>query len=255
MLDEKSVLPLYYQLKEKLMEKIKAGDLKENDKVPSERELMEMYNVSRATARKALSELINEGIIVAKQGVGTFVTKPKILQDPTGDISFANQVRRQGLQPSLNIINSGIEQHPSNRLQNLLGSDSDIFGLFGVLCADDVPLILESDYILLDRVPNIFEKELERTVFFEYLKNECNIQFTHSTLEIEPIIITEFEANHLKTNSGKPALLIERVLYSNETAIVFQRRVILGERCKYTFTLGQNSYSGQDYPFSIQVKK
>jgi len=255
MLDEQSVLPLYYQLKEKLKEQIKSGDLKENDKVPSERELMERYNVSRATARKALSELINEGLVVAKQGVGTFVAKPKILQDPTGDIRFAYQIKDQGLRPSVKIINAGIDPHPPKSVQDLIGKETKTFKSFGVLCANDTPLILETDYILFERVPNIFEKELERTVFFEYLKNECNIHFTHSKLEIEPIIITEFEAKHLKSSTGKPALLIERILYSNDTAIVVQKRIILGDRCKYTFTLGENSNNKSEYPFSIKVKK
>jgi len=250
MLDEHSVIPLYYQLKENLKEKIKEGLLKEDDKVPSERELMQIYKVSRATARKALSELVNEGLIITKQGIGTFVAKAKVLQDPTGDIRFAAQLRDQGLQPSLRIIKSGIEPAPPSRIKNILNTESEIVQLSGVLCADNVPLILETDYIAFEKVPDFFEIHLEKTRFFEYLMKEHNISFTHSSLEIEPILINEYEAKHLQTDSGKPALLIERTMFSDETAVVFQKRVILGERCKYRFTLGQTN---PEYP-RIEIK-
>ena len=63
---DKSVIPLYYQLKEILKEQIKDGSWKEGQKVPSERELMEMYNISRATTRKALDDLMIEGLIEKK---------------------------------------------------------------------------------------------------------------------------------------------------------------------------------------------
>jgi GntR family transcriptional regulator len=257
MLDENSVIPLYYQLKEILKEKIKEGSWKEGYKVPSERDLMDMYQVSRATARKALSELMIEGLIVKKQGVGTFVSKSKVLQDLTGELSFAHQVKKQGLVPSLKLINAGVEKETSPRIKNIFTpkDSSEIFRLSGVLFADDEPLILETDYVPISKAPNILEKDLERTVFFEYLKNECNIHFTHSTLEVEPTLINDFEASHLSTDVGKPALLVERIIYSDEIAVVFQKRIILGERCKYFFTLGPNPNENSDYTFRLKIDK
>lgn len=66
--------PLYYQLKNILKSKILSSELKGNKRLPSEAELCEEYNVSRATVRQALSELTKEELIYRGRGRGTFVT-------------------------------------------------------------------------------------------------------------------------------------------------------------------------------------
>src|SRR5699024_6203885 len=106
MLDSNSVVPLYYQLKEILKEEIRKGSLAEGHRVPSERELMEMYKVSRATARRSLDELMVEGLIFRRQGIGTFVSKSKVVQNLIGEISFNQQIIKQGLTPKSTVIHA-----------------------------------------------------------------------------------------------------------------------------------------------------
>jgi GntR family transcriptional regulator len=254
MLDEKSVIPLYYQLKEIIKEKIKDGSWEEGQKVPSERELMELYSISRATARKALNDLLFEGLIEKKQGVGTFVAKRKVLQDLTGELAFAHQARAQGLVPRLKVFFSGTDKNIPKRLLNIfkLTNSEQVFIYSGVLFADDQPIILASSYIPLELVPNISEKNLEKTILFDYLKNECKINITHSTIDIEPIILNEFEAKQLNTDVGKPALAIERILYADDRAAVILKNIMLGERCKYLFTVKQDN--NNDPGLNIDLK-
>ena len=78
MIDKSSRLPLYYQLMDIIIEMIERENLKENDKLPSERELCKEYNVSRSTVRQAIQELEKEGYIYRMHGKGTFVS-PKNL--------------------------------------------------------------------------------------------------------------------------------------------------------------------------------
>ncbi len=75
-----SPLPLYYQLKELLKSHIELGILKPGDCVPSERELVETYEISRPTVRQAINELVVEGLLTREKGRGTFVSVPKIKQ-------------------------------------------------------------------------------------------------------------------------------------------------------------------------------
>ncbi|PWA10387.1 hypothetical protein DCC39_11155 [Pueribacillus theae] len=253
MLDEKSVIPLYYQLKEILKEKIKEGSWKEGEKVPSEREIMETYNISRATVRKALSDLMVEGLIERKQGVGTFVAKRKVFDDLTGDLSFLQQAKKQGLQPKYKVIDQGIEKDTPERIKNILEESNNIYRLFGVFSIDKEPIMLSTIYIPLKLIPNILSVDIENTIFYEYIKNEYNINFTHSTLEIEPILINNFEANHLNTHPGKPSLLSERVLFVEKKAKLVQKRIILGDRCKYFFTLKQNTVESTNYTLQLKL--
>lgn len=68
-----SPLPLYYQLKQIIIEMIEAKKLGENERIPTEKALCEKYGISRATVRQALTELENEEYIYKIQGKGTFV--------------------------------------------------------------------------------------------------------------------------------------------------------------------------------------
>jgi len=67
--------PMYKVVKEYLLGKIKTGELLPDDRVPSEKELMEMFQVSRITVRKAIDELVIEGYLYRLQGIGSFVRK------------------------------------------------------------------------------------------------------------------------------------------------------------------------------------
>lgn len=73
-LDREGTIPLYQQIKQIIAEKIANGEYKPNEKLPSERELCEQFNVSRITVRQALDEAIKEGLLYRIQGRGTFVT-------------------------------------------------------------------------------------------------------------------------------------------------------------------------------------
>ena len=75
MLNQNSTIPLYEQVKEAIKLKIEQKEWKENTRVPSETELMKIYEVSRVTVRNALALLVDEGYLEKKQGIGTFQTQ------------------------------------------------------------------------------------------------------------------------------------------------------------------------------------
>src|SRR5699024_2401639 len=100
--------------------------------------------------------------------------------------------------------------------------------------------------------PKLLEKELENIAVFQYLEQDCELQFTHSTLDIEPILINEFESEFLGIEIGKPSLSLERIIYSDEKAIVIQKRIMRGDRGKFTLTLGENSEYKNDYLVGLE---
>lgn len=89
--------PLYMQVIDFIMEKINSGEWKEGDMLPTEVELCQMFQVSRQTARTALSHLVNEGYLVRTKGRGTFITQPKVIESSTIFLeSFSQEMHRQG---------------------------------------------------------------------------------------------------------------------------------------------------------------
>ena len=77
-LDPNSYIPLYYQLKEILLEKLESGEWSEGSMIPSEKDLQKTYEVSRVTVRRTIELLSNEGFLDRKRGKGTIAKKPRI---------------------------------------------------------------------------------------------------------------------------------------------------------------------------------
>jgi DNA-binding GntR family transcriptional regulator len=75
-IDPKSPIPLYYQLKQLLHERIRKGELRPGDRIPTEFELIEQFGISRTPVRQAIIELVHEGLLVRTPGRGTFVAEP-----------------------------------------------------------------------------------------------------------------------------------------------------------------------------------
>ena len=103
-LNKNTPIPLYYQLKQWIIEQIERGDLKPGDVIPSERELSEEFEISRMTVRQALTELVNEGKLVRERGKGTFVAEPKISQDLFRLTSFSEDMKSCGMTPGASVI-------------------------------------------------------------------------------------------------------------------------------------------------------
>ena len=257
MLDNQNIIPLYFQLKEILKEKIKGGDWKEGDKVPSERELTEMFDVSRATAKKSLDELMIEGLIYRRRGLGTFVSKSKVEQNLIGELSFNQQVIEQGLLPSSKLVYAALEQDMPQRLLDVfqLNGTYKIYKVMRVRLVNSVPLILESLFIPHQYAPDLLKQDLEKIAVFEYLKNECNHNFTHSTLDIEPIAMNDFLVEHLQTKIDIPGLSLERTIYSTGEAIIIQKRIMRGDRGKYSLTLGEEPKKSDKFILGLEFEK
>src|SRR5689334_21163879 len=96
---KKGPLPRYYQLKEIMREKIRTGEWKPGELIPSDRELGEQYGISGMTARQAITELVNEGLFYSELGKCTFVSHLKISQQLIRLTGFTEGVRARGQMP------------------------------------------------------------------------------------------------------------------------------------------------------------
>ena len=103
-----SPVPLYYQLKEIIVDSISKGEYGVGDLLPSENQLCKMYNVSRSTSQKALDELVHEGILTRKQGVGTFVAPPRIEQELSNFYSFSDAIKARGYEHEAKVLSISV---------------------------------------------------------------------------------------------------------------------------------------------------
>ena len=119
MLNQNSTIPLYEQVKEAIKLKIEQKEWKENTRVPSETELMKIYEVSRVTVRNALALLVDEGYLEKKQGIGTFVSKPRIKKIIFHRASFTQSCAGAGLVPGTQVLKKEVVEGKNSYRKSL----------------------------------------------------------------------------------------------------------------------------------------
>ena len=122
-LDVNSPVPLHVQLKEALKRIIQRGEYTE--RIPSERELIETFAVSRTTVREAVGALVREGVVQKIHGKGTFVTSHTVNEWLGSLRSFTETIESMGMKPGIRLLRHGIQEE---------SSDSQDFGNWQVLC-------------------------------------------------------------------------------------------------------------------------
>lgn len=235
-LEQGSIIPLYYQVKQRLDGRIKSGEWRPGDKIDSENQLMTVFNVSRNTAKKAIEEMVQEGTLFRIQGKGTFVSHPKFEQSLGGFYSFSQVLKEKGFNPSDIVIEVDEVEPPPAVIEGLhLAADENVVMMKRVRCADGEPIILEASYMPKSIVQNkedLFEVGV--TSLYGLLSSRYGVTVVRAKEAFEPVLIREQESEFLKTEVGKPALLLERTAYdTHDTPVEFCISIVRGDRCRF----------------------
>ncbi|HLN60177.1 MAG TPA: GntR family transcriptional regulator [Symbiobacteriaceae bacterium] len=234
-------IPLYYQIKTRLLESIETGQLKPGDQVPSERELTTHFSVSRMTARQALTELENQGYLYRLQGKGTFVATPKLDQPLAGLTSFTEDMRRRGLEPGAQVLSA--EEVPAGRKAARalgLSETAPVFRLERLRLAGGDPMALEIAHVPAALVPGLAQEgTLERSLY-GLLRERYGIRLVRATQSLEAVAANEYEAQVLHVKEGTPLLLLERVSRDEQDRPVeFVRSLYRGDRYRFITELNR----------------
>lgn len=157
MIDKTSAIPVYYQLKEEIKEKISQGVWIKGECIDSERELSENYGVSRMTVRQALGELVQEGILIREKGRGTFVCEKKVKQQDM--MSFSEIVKNAGKDLKTVILEFEI----IDTLDNLkdIFKDNKLYKINRLRIVDEEIVANEIVYIPVNYINGIKKEELK----------------------------------------------------------------------------------------------
>lgn len=152
--------PLYHRLQSLLRDRIEAGYLNTGDAFPSEAELMNEYGVSRITVRRAIAELRREGLVVTRQGTGSFVADPS-RSGARCLLSFTSDVMRRGGVPGARLISLRTHAGPETAARQLgLAEDVDIVHIKRLRTVDGEPVYLSEAYIPARVLPAIAPDDL-----------------------------------------------------------------------------------------------
>ena len=240
-LDKESPVPLYYQLKEILQAMVDNGALRPGDIVPSERDICERFDISRMTASKAVSALVDEGILYRERGRGTFVASPKPTCTSSCLTGFSENIRAAGLEALTHIL-AFEEEEASRKIREFLelpSNDATVFNILRLRYVEGEPFSLENAWAPKCRFPELSRDLLEGRSLYTLMRERFGIKLSHAKQTIEPVLCSDFEASKLALDSGTPVLLFRRVAYASpRTPVEYSKCIYRGKRFKYEISFG-----------------
>jgi GntR family transcriptional regulator len=232
-LDHRSSVPLYIQIKELLQKQIESGQYTVGSRLPSERELARRHDVSRMTARQALRALVQEGVTYSRIGKGTFVSAPKINQEWQALTSFSEDMRQRGIQPGSRVLSTEIRPAGTEIAACLhLAPGTEIIVLKRVRLADDRPLALEMTHLPHRLCPGLLEQhDFARDSLYEVLRREYGWTLAWADQVIETRLPEKSECCALELDEKTPVLNLTRVTFNEQDQPVeFVRSVHRGDQ-------------------------
>ena len=146
-LNKDSSVALYQQLINEIKESIQAGELKSGDRLMTEGEFSKEYDVSRITVRKAIEVLVEEGILIKKQGIGTFVADKKLTRDGSIFMGFTESCRLDGKVPSSRLLSADLSEASGVDQRNLnLEEGEMVIRVRRLRFCDGKPTVLEVNH-------------------------------------------------------------------------------------------------------------
>ena len=229
-------IPRYYAVKAELLELI--SELGVGAVLPSERELAERFGVSRVTLRQAVGELVLEGRLRRRQGAGTFVAPPKLLQ-PLSLVSYTEGMRRQGVAPSRTVITVERLAADDGLAADLrIAPGAEVVHVERVLLADGERVGLESTYLPDERFPTLLDVFDPTASLYACLSERLGVRFAEAEERIETVLATPREALLIGTNPALPMLLLHRVSHDTDGRPIERvRSLYRGDRFSFVATL------------------
>lgn len=231
-----SPVPLYIQVKDYIRLNIQNGVFAVNERVPSERQLAEQFNVNRLTVSKALNELAQEGMVYSRVGKGTYVAPAKIDQTLQSLTSFTQDITSRGKRAASRVLYASIDGATPEIAKTLsILPGAEVLVLHRVRMADDQPIALEKSHVIYALCPGILDKhDFSRESLYEVLHAEYHLRMIYAHQTIEARTAGEAELEALEAEPYLPILSITRVTYDErDHPVEFVRSSYRGDRYKF----------------------
>jgi GntR family transcriptional regulator len=233
--------PVYQQLNDRLRTAL-AGEYKRGDRFLTEREIAERFEVSRATANKALASLVSEGVLEFRRGVGTFVRRDVIDYDVQSLISFTEKARAAGMKPTTELITFGkIKAAETNEeIRTALGVAGEdlLWEVERVRLANGTPVILEHRCIVQHLCPKLTQQQAKGSLYQVWTKTH-GLNISGADEVIRAVLLTADEARHLRVAARSPALeVIATGRLDDFSPLWWERTLYRGDRYEFHSRLG-----------------
>lgn len=240
MLDTNSSIPLYEQLKTAIKEGIQAKVYRPGERMPSELELEAMYKVSRITVRRAVKELCDEGILVRRQGKGTFVldTADYRRLDREAGMGVHDFMALSGRTARAEILEKTIIKPTPGYAKDLhIDPMDDVIYLKRLMFVDEVPMMIDTSYLPLKRFPGMYDKLVGDVALFRVIQQDYGVKLERYYKVLKVQKANKEMSRHLNCKIGDPMFDLFKITYDgNQVPQNISISIMRGENTYYVLS-------------------
>jgi GntR family transcriptional regulator len=234
-----SRVPLYHQVESDIRDRILTGEWEPRHRIPSEVRLCELYGASRITVRRALSNLVQDGLLVRQPGRGTFVRQPHLTAGPRGLTSYSEEMAALGFAAGARVLSIGIQPAPSWAAERLrLPSAEPVLLIERLRTADGEPMGLQTVRLPAARFPGLEDEDLEDRSLYGVLAQRFAVTpgYAHETFHV--MLLESDDATALETSPGACAFRVQRLTFdSQDVPYELTTSIMRGDRYEVQLTL------------------
>ena len=233
-------IPRYVQIRESLRSEIQAKRLLPGQKLPSEDELAAQFGVSRMTVRQGISDLLDEGVLYRKHGVGTFIAQPQVSRDHTRLTNFFESSQAHNVEATMRVLIADILPARLKMAKALALNEGELAIRIKTLrMADGIPVTVHDAYVPYKLFPQLLQEDLESHHLWEYM-DQYGYTVKRAVQRLEAHEADEEIAGLLEIEEGAPVLYKERTVYTEDgTPVEFTYCYNRGDRYSLTVTLSR----------------
>lgn len=206
-----SPVPLYHQLAHQLKDAVEHGDLPKGTFLDNELDLADRWQVSRPTVRRAIQELVDDGMLVRRRGVGTQVVNDQVRR-PFTLSSFHDDLVASGRTPLTEVVALDRRPAPADVADDLaLARRTEVVSIVRRRSAGRRRLAVMRNWLIVDAAGHITADDLERTGLYALIR-ERGVRPHYATQRLGARVATEEEAELLGIDTGAPVLTMRRVM-------------------------------------------
>ncbi len=207
-------IPVYVQIRERLREEITSGSMKRGEKLPAEHELATQFSVSRMTIRESIEDLVNEGLLYRRHGVGTFVAFPHLQRDHTRLTSFFDKAQDEGIDVRATLLRlEVIAATPPVAKALDLSPRSQVIRVKTLRFANNVPITVHDAHLPHKLFASIVNENFEVHHLWD-LFEKYGYKVKRAVQRLEAREADKEVARLMKMKDGAPILFKERTVYA-----------------------------------------
>ena len=204
----------YEEVRDEIVSLMASERLARGDRLPTERQLVEVLNVSRPTLRQALDLLVRDGLVERRQGSGTFVAEPRVLIDLRVLASLTRAIIASGMTPGAKVLKSDVipaSRELATRFAVPLQTSLQHFERLRY--ADGRIVAFERSWFPASIAPKLSAHDLEHRSIYDVLEHEYGIRLMRAEQEFDASIADEEIAGLIGCETGAAVIVVHRLSY------------------------------------------